>query len=61
MFSELRKKEIESGEFSQERLAFEFFFEERIWFSSATLDTFKISKFQDQVMLELQNRILKRD
>lgn len=41
-------------------MAFEFFFEEKIWYLSATFETFQLSRLNDYVMDELQNRIAKR-
>ena len=58
MWSELRKKELNSmDQNSRDRLAFEFFFEERVWYLSSVLKNFKLEKLQPKVMLKMQARL----
>ena len=58
MWSELRKKELNSmDQNSRDRLAFEFFFEERVWYLSSVLKNFKLEKLQPKVVLKMQARL----
>jgi hypothetical protein len=59
MQSELRKQEYESENFSKEKLAFKFFFEERNWYIAAIIDDFNEVKFESSIAEELSKRVRK--
>lgn len=40
-------------------MAFEFFFEERIWYIASTIDTFSLNTIPAKVEIELRKRIWK--
>jgi len=60
MWSELRKKEFELNELSKDRLAFEFYFEERTWYLASILNYYKIEKFKTKVADKMQKRVQSR-
>jgi hypothetical protein len=58
MWAEIRMKQVENIKaFKSEDMAFDFFFEERIWYIAATIDSFNVNKMNDLVLKELQATI----
>lgn len=57
MWSELRKKENDMHQSSKDNLAFEFFFEERVWHLASLIKTFKLDKLQKRVQARMHNRM----
>lgn len=41
----------------RDRLAFEFFFEERVWYLASVLKNFKLDKLQPKIVLKMQARL----
>jgi hypothetical protein len=57
MWSELRKKELTAHKSSMEKLAFSIFFEEKVWFLSATIDNGFLDKLDELVTKEIHIRV----
>lgn len=60
MWSELRRKEIQSKDVSEDNLRFAMNFEEKMWLLAATIDSYSVSNLQVDVLNELQLRIKQR-